>query len=1107
MAAEFIFHDPSGKRWTRIRRGAQIGALALTALAAVLTLALLSNPQLPALALDSVAQSGDRGELRNILGRERVDRSVPFAKTPIQYVKSASPVIHYKTAARERGDQPLVFGYYVNWDPASIVSLRLNLSHLTHLVPEWFTLANGRGDLTDDSDPTVIKIAADAHLPVLAMVTNFRDGWQSADLHRALTRADARRDLINNIESNLAEHHFAGVSIDFEQLPARDRRALVDFMSELRDRLHARGLLVSQSVPVDDPAYDLKRLGEINDYIVPMVYDEHYQSGEPGPVASEDWFEKQLAMLGKKLPASKTVIGFGDYGYDWVIGAGGAAEVTFSDVIAAAQQSHASIAWDKDMQNPVLRYRRGNQQHEVWFLDAVTAANQFQAIGDNGFRGMALWRLGAEDPGVWTVLKNNQWPDEKFQPWTLFPLTANRSVGHYGMGDMLHVAATPHDGHRNVWRTSEADYEEIYEQLPSYYVIEARGAAADPQVKKIALTFDDGPDPKFTPRILDILKEKHAPATFFVVGVNVEEHPDLIRREYREGHLIGNHTYSHPNIATFSEDATARQLSMTQRLIEHATGRSTTLFRPPYNADSEPQTPAEIVPLLRAQNHNYVTVGERVDPRDWQPGITSQQILDEVMNERDNGHIVLLHDAGGDRTATVEALPKLIDELRARGYAIVPVSELMGKSRDDVMPVPGARERHWAAIEGGVLDFKGSFKIAIGTLFLLAVYLTLGRSAIFGALAVVQKLRTRKQVFDESFRPPVSVVIAAYNEEKVIARTVQSMLDNGYEDLEVVVVDDGSKDGTLAVLEQRFSNDARVRIYSQPNRGKSSALNHAVMHARHEILVAVDADTIFRKGAIAALVRHFADERVGAVSGNARVGNRQKWITRFQSIEYICGFNLDRRALDLLNAITVVPGAVGAWRKSVVQSLGGFGHDTLAEDTDLTIAIRRRGYKIHYEESAVAWTEAPESTVALAKQRFRWAFGTLQAAWKHRAVTFDPRYGFLAYVALPSIWLFQVLLAAVSPFAEVAMVVALCAGNWRMVLGYYLAFYVLELFTAWVAYGLEGEKPSDLWLYFFQRIYFRMLMHYVLLKSLTYALRGGLVGWGKLERTASVQEA
>jgi len=306
------------------------------------------------------------------------------------------------------------------------------------------------------------------------------------------------------------------------------------------------------------------------------------------------------------------------------------------------------------------------------------------------------------------------------------------------------------------------------------------------------------------------------------------------------------------------------------------------------------------------------------------------------------------------------------------------------------------------------------------------------------------------------------------------------------------------------VLRESFSSDPRVRILTQPNAGKSEALNYGIREAQNEILVALDADTIFRRGTIDKLVRHFADRKVGAVSGNARVGNKQKWITKFQSIEYIFGFNLDRRALDLLNAITVVPGAVGAWRKDLIVACGGFGRDTLAEDTDITLSIRRLGYEIRYEESAIAYTEAPETMRALAKQRFRWGFGTLQAAWKHRDATFNPQYGYLGFVALPSIWIFQVLLAALSPFAEIAMIIALFAGNWRLVAAYYFALFGLELITGVLAYALETAKPWDLALLFAQRIFYRYLLYYVLFKSVLYALRGRLVGWGKLERTASM---
>ena len=1107
--SSFVFYDPTGKRWNRFRRIFGITGIVGVVVLVLLVLSIIVNPQLPTLGLPTVQHLADFGEVPVITRGEKAMKAVPFRfrrSREVKYVRNGgNPGLHPKTAFTPRADQPIVFGFFVNWDPASMVSLRLNLSRLTHLVPEWLVLKNGNGDVDDQSDHDVIQIARDAKLPILVEINNFRPGvgWQEGDLHRMLNSTAARENLIDNIYSNIVEHKFAGVNVDFEQAPERDRERLVSFIRQLQAKLKPAGMILTESVPTDDPAYDLKRLSEINDYIVPMVYDEHYQTSAPGPVASEAWFDDQLERLARIVPPAKTVIGFGNYGYDWVLGSRkGAAEVSYGDVIAAAEANrNSSISWDKDTGNPVLRYQNGTDRHEIWFLDAVTALNHVQDISDNGFRGVALWRLGAEDPGLWTVFgPSHSWPDEKFNPVPLFKLTAQKSVQQYGGGEVLRITDHPHDGSRNVWKEKDGDFAEQYEHTPSYYVVDSSGGGNE---KLMSITFDDGPS-DYTAKVLDILKRKQVPSTFFVIGVNAEQYPSLIQREFREGHTIGNHTYSHPNIAGESEKMTDLELNTTQRLIEHYVGHSTRLFRPPYNADSHPQTPSEIVPIDRAQGMGYITVAETIDPRDWETGTTADKIVAQVLEQKDDGHLILLHDGGGDRTQTIEALPRIIDTLRAQGYQFVPVEQLIGKTRDQLMPVPSTEEKRWANIEGEALTTKGNFKKAIGLLFLIALYLTLLRSIVYGTLAIAQKIRARKRTFDPNYRPGVSVVIAAYNEEKVIRRTVQSILDNGYPDLEVVVVDDGSTDETLAVLEAAFGANARVRIFTQPNRGKSAALNHAIREAKHNILVALDADTIFRRDTVGKLVRHFADETVGAVSGNARVGNRGKWITRFQAVEYICGFNLDRRALDLMNAITVVPGAVGAWRKDLILEAGGFGHDTLAEDTDLTLAIRRLGYVIRYEENAVAYTEAPENTRDLAKQRFRWAFGTLQAAWKHRDATFNPNYGFLGWVALPSIWIFQVLLAALSPFAEAAMIIALFAGNWRIVLLYYFGLFLLELLTALVAFGLERAKPWDLALLFFQRIYYRQLMYYVLAKSILYALRGRLVGWGKLDRTASV---
>jgi cellulose synthase/poly-beta-1,6-N-acetylglucosamine synthase-like glycosyltransferase len=349
------------------------------------------------------------------------------------------------------------------------------------------------------------------------------------------------------------------------------------------------------------------------------------------------------------------------------------------------------------------------------------------------------------------------------------------------------------------------------------------------------------------------------------------------------------------------------------------------------------------------------------------------------------------------------------------------------------------------------------------------------------------------------------VIIAAHNEEKVIAGTVAAVLESDYPDFEVIVVDDGSTDGTLEVLRREFFRNRFVRVISQPNCGKAAALNRAISEAYHEILVALDADTHFCPSTIGNLVRHFADPKVAAVSGNVKVGNTKKWIARFQSIEYVCGFNLDRRALDLLNAVAVVPGAAGAWRKSAVLDAGGHSLDTVAEDTDLTLAIRRRGHVTRYDEEAIAYTEVPETLAGLARQRLRWTFGTLQSAWKHRDTTFRPRYGTMGFVTMPVIWLHQVMFGAISPIAEFALVLACIGGNPRSALMYYAAFFLVELLSGMLAYELEGENPLNLSLLFFQRILYPRLMLYVVCKSVLFAVGGRAMQWGVLARNATVK--
>src|SRR5262245_28301411 len=1084
----FVFYEPSGIRWRRFIRLVQGGGI-LTFLALVSALVgVLVTPELPAVVLPDVPHLLPLGHAHELTGDQHAgpDTLGPAGSATAD-PDSPSP-----------SGPPLILGYYVNWDAASIVSLRLHLRALTHLVPEWLTLQNAQGDLDDTSDPAVIRLAGSARLPILALVTNFRDGWRADELHALLNNSEARANLVDNVYSNLHEHGFAGVNLDFEGLARTDREQMVQLMRELRAKLHPDALLLTQSVPARDSAYDLPQLAAVADYLVIMAYDQHSQFGMPGPVASRRWFRDQIAAV-RDLPRERLIVGLGNYGYDWAEGAREATVVTFADVMGTARSRHGAAVWDERTGNPVLRYQNGPDAHEVWFLDAVTAFNQARIAASAGARGVGVWRLGAEDPAIWGVIRRDAWPSQRDDTRWLAPLDAHEAVRLFGDGEILRVVETPADGTRRLTRTENGELSERYDCYPAHYVLEASGRGEE---RLIALTFDDGPDPQYTPQILDILRRRQVPATFFVVGVNAERSPELLQRIYAEGHEIGNHTYSHRDLSRTSTTRLQVELNATQRIIQHALGVSTVLFRPPYAADSEPQTPEELEVIVRAQRLGYITIGARIDPQDWAPGVTPDAILAEVLAETPNGRIVLLHDAGGNRSATVEALPDLIEELRTPEFRFVTVSGLLGKSRDEVMPVSPAREVGFAAIAGRMFAFKGTLGSLVPILFVASLSLVLTRTLGFGLLAVAQMWHTKRRHLDPAFHPPVSVLIPAHNEATLIIGTLRSIVENGYPNLEVLVVDDGSTDGTADLVQRHFAADPRVIVHRQPKAGKVAALNTGLGLARHDILVAVDADTVVRSGTIEKLVRHFKAPQIGAVSGNVRVGNRAKAITRFQSIEYICAFNLERRALDLLNAITVVPGAGGAWRKSAVQEVGGFSADTLAEDTDLTLAIRRRGYRVCYDDEAIVDTEVPHHTAALVQQRFRWLFGTLQSAWKHRSVLFRPTYGTFGFIALPCIWLFQMVVPLVSPAAEIAMVAALAAGHWEIVVCYWSALLGLELTAGLLAYALERERSDDLILLPVQRIYYRAVLLYVAGRVPVSAIRGAWVEWTKVERSA-----
>ncbi|QDZ08029.1 glycosyltransferase [Sphingomonas panacisoli] len=1118
-----VFYDPSGRRRRRFALGVASFVALLLIAAIVFVVSIGVVPAQPLLPFNS-ERPGHKLEPPRDTVLKRTKRTIDW------YTRRLTGETRAKVA-KDAGNVPLAIAFHVPWDAQSAESLRRHIDELDWVIPGWVSITGPNHRITTFPDPAgrAVLNAATRRPLILPMIQNAIEGkWDGAGMAALLHDPKQRAALLDKIEPWLAANRAGGAFFDFEELPPSAQADYRAFLNEVNTRFDKHGWVIAMAAPVGDRSWDLPAYAKIVDRVFLMSYDEHELSGPPGPIASQAWFAKTVADAARGIPASKLVVAIGNYGYDWY-GTGGD-PMTVEEAWQAARDSGAVPVFDRASGNSGFAYEDDDTgKHVVWLLDAASAYNEIAFLRRAGIGGVALWRLGAEDPGLWSLFGRSH-------P-TLPPASAisdippGTDVDIEGKGEILKIGAVPSAGKRKVITLPNGDVADAqFLALPSQYMVQRTGY----RDREVALTFDDGPDPQWTPQILDVLKREGVPATFFIVGENALTERALLKRIVDEGHEVGSHTYTHPNLAGASDTETDVQLNATQRLFQAFTGRSLKLFRAPYFGDAEPTTADEIGPALQAQNRGYISVGLHVDAEDWQrPGV--QAIVDNVVNgvlKGDTGcatgsddecshNIVLLHDAGGDRSQTVAALPIIIKTLRDRGFTFVPVSRLAGISRDVAMPPISASDRSAAQVDLFLFGTLGAIVTALSWLFVFAISIGILRAVVLSALALFQARREGRTVFPaidaDRF---VTVIIPAFNEEAVIERSIRTVLASTDVRIEVIVIDDGSKDRTSAIVAATFGDDPRVRLLTLENGGKARALNRGLELAQGEIVIALDADTQFEPTTIARLARWFVDPKLGAVAGNAKVGNRVNLVTRWQALEYVTAQNLERRALSSLNAMMVVPGAVGAWRLAAIREVGGYPHDTLAEDQDLTIAIQRAGWRVTYDQYAVAWTESPESFAGLAKQRFRWAYGTLQCLWKHGRIMRTGRPRGLAWIGVPQAIVFQVLLAAISPIIDLALIVSMIttwfaieAHGWAQtqtsldkMLAYWLVFTAIDLLSAIVAFALERrEKWRLLWLLIPQRIGYRQIMYYVVLKAITQALRGPSVGWGKLQRTGRVQ--
>lgn len=1002
--------------------------------------------------------------------------------------------------------------FYVNWDKQSFYSLKEHITQFNLVFPEWFFLSPTRDTIETKIDEKALLVMQHYKTDVVPILSNFINGEFRGDrVHRIIINPKKRKALISEIVTKLKRYGFKGVNIDFEDLVETTDEYLITFQRELYTELHRHNMIVTQDVIPGNIDYNLKELEKYNDYLLLMAYDQNSMMTQPGPVAAQNWIEGVLDSYGKDLPGEKTILCLAAYGYDWAEGRQGR-PVTYQGALDKAHAAGAKVRFDTLTYNLDFKYiDNQNINHTVYFTDAASNFNAMRLAVEYGLAGTSMWRLGAEDPRIWKFyyqnLSSTELKAKKFNLESLSVIKPTQNLSYVGDGDILDVLAEPHQGRVNLrfdHNYSIIDNEE-YITLPSCYLIRRIGIAD----KKMVLSFDDGPSKEYTPRILDILKREHVPAVFFMQGENIEVNLPLVERIYKAGYEIGNHTFTHPNVAEISDEKTDLELNATRRLLECITQHSTILFRPPYDADSEPRDYHDLLPVIRAKKQNYITVGESIDTRDWERGVSADSIFERVKRQVQNGNIILMHDAGGNRNATIEALPRIIRYLKSQGYTFTTVSDLINQNHDFVMPKLDSDDLLLSRSDWYIANAVFLFIQVIFALFIVATVLSVFRLILLAVLAYVKK-RKEKTYHEllpsvDTFCPRVSIIVPAYNEEVNIVSSVNNLLKTTYPDFEIVFVNDGSKDRTFEVAREAFGENPRVRLYDKENGGKASALNYGIEHSTGEIMVCIDADTQLQADAISYLIPHFADENVAAVSGNVKVGNEVNLLTRWQAIEYITSQNFDRRAFDLLNSITVVPGANGAFRKTALEEVGLYTTDTLAEDCDLTIRLLRKGYRVVNDPKAIAYTEAPETVNMFLRQRFRWNYGIMQCFWKHKDALFKMKHQWLGWAALPNLLFFQLLLPIIAPLADLITIIGLLMGNGSSLLWYYVLFLSVEMLSAAVAFSFEGESKKRLIWLIPQRFYYRQIMYYVAIKSLNKAIRGGVMHWGVLHRTGNVK--
>ncbi len=997
----------------------------------------------------------------------------------------------------------------VEW---AALSLQSSCGSLDVLVPDWISIiAEGSSLKVDVVAPYARQPLRDyvqtssrplSVLPTVSLDLGFNFEQHLDELRKTSAAiADSLIEATSSLKVN-------GLCVAFDGLQESQLKSLQPLFDRVTSGLHAADLQTCIILSANQKIWAQKEAMKGFDRVILKAFAQPWVGSVPGPLATDTWFQNLAKQALDAIGADRLTLAIGNFAVEWTPGRPLPEMLPYAEAVRRISQAGGSFTFSAEAGNSFGSYSDPSRKtHKIWLLDAASAHNQIIALRELGVRNIGLWSLGQEDPGLWDVVSKEPLDDNALAQ-KLAQVSFPNYVAYQGEGSFLRMISKPQVGLRTIGfdpKTHRIN-DLAYNRLPEPYLLERYGRGSP---EKLVLTFDDGPNPVFTKALLDALEKENTPAAFFVVGTQIMAAPELLKRMYDEGHEIGSHTFSHPRMNQISKARADFEFGMMSKLIASYSNHSTLLYREPYMNSSGPVDEKGVRSLLPVLADGGIIAGMEILARDWE-GLSKEEIVKDVVTqvEAGAGNVILLHDGGDNRQATVDAIPILIKELTSKGYQFTTLADLAGVDRAILMPPATGSQLVFDRMSFG---FMTTAWLTLKVIFWVVLAIGITRTLMIFILALFRK--SAPPLADGRDRK-VTVIIPAHNEEAVVAKCIRSVLASNYDNLEVVAIDDGSMDNTFYQL-LTFRNNPRVRVLAQFNQGKWRALNAAIASVDSEIIVCIDADTQIHPDAIGHLAKQFSNPRVGAVAGKIIVGNRTNLLTRLQALEYITAQNFDRRGFDLIDGMMVVPGAIGAWRTEALRQVGGFCNDTITEDADMTISVHRLGYRITYEDRAIAYTEAPETIRQLLSQRLRWSLGMFQCAWKHKAAFRERRA--VGVVAIPDMIVFGYIFPLLAPLADFFILILLfntLSGTWtgdfgeivtsrpNYLIWAYLALPLLDLLVA--LYALKTDKDENISLAFlfpFQRLFYRQLLYLSVYRAVFRAISGSFAGWGKLKRT------